>query len=349
MNVCLHVLLPGPPDTPTGGFVYDRWVLHALRRAGRLASLIVVPGAWPEPSVPTVSAAERAVASLPEGAALLIDGLAFSPLLEVFEAASRRLSLVVLVHHPLADETGLTQDARDRLFERERRALALALVQGVIVTSATTAHRLSDFAVPSERVRVVRPGVDLSRMGGLGTRRRPVEVPTLLCVAALTPRKGQDVLLRALGELRCLRWQLRLVGPPRDRAFAGRLRRLARALGLQRRVALVGPVTPTQLPSEYRNADLFVLPSHYEGYGIVVAEAAAYGLPIVASDAGAIAEAATGSRHSLVPPGNPRSLARALRPHLVSRRPRSHRPTQGRSWNDVGRDLLSAIDDLCLR
>jgi glycosyltransferase involved in cell wall biosynthesis len=337
-------LLPGPPDTPTGGFVYDRWLLHALRRAGRLASLIVVPGAWPEPSVPTVSAAERSVASLPEGAALLIDGLAFSPLLEVFEAASRRLSLLALVHHPLADETGLANDARDRLFERERRALAL--VQGVIVTSATTARRLTDFAVPAERIRVVRPGVDVGRLTGVGTCRRPVGAPTLLCVAALTPRKGQDVLLHALGELRRLRWQLRLVGPERDRAFAGRLRRLARVLRLERRVALIGAVTPPRLPSEYRNADLFVLPSHYEGFGIVVAEAAAYGLSIVASDAGAIAEAAAGSRHWLVPPGNPRSLARALRPHLVGRRPRRHRPTRARSWDDVGQDLLTALDEL---
>lgn len=336
--------MPGPPDTPTGGFVYDRWLLDTLRRAGRLASVIIVPGAWPEPSVPTVSAAERAVASLPEGAALLIDGLAFSPLLEVFESTSRRLSLVALVHHPLADETGLTDAARDRLFERERRALAL--VQGVIVTSATTARRLVDFAVPAERVRVVRPGVNVGRPIGVGTRPRLPGPPTLLCVAALTPRKGQDVLLRAMAELRCLRWQLRLVGPSRDPRFAGRLRRLARILRLERRVSFVGALPAAQLPSEYRNADLFVLPSHYEGFGIVVAEAAAYGLSIIASEAGAIAEAAAGSRHWLVPPAKPRSLARALRPHLVSRRAPRPRPTPARSWDDVGRDLLSALDEL---
>ena len=104
-----------------------------------------------------MSAAERALAALPDGAALLVDGLAFSPLLEVFEAARRRLRLLVLVHHPLADETGLTGNARDRLFERERRALSL--VRGVVVTSATTARRLADFAVPAGRIRVVLPGV----------------------------------------------------------------------------------------------------------------------------------------------------------------------------------------------
>ncbi|HYN38953.1 MAG TPA: glycosyltransferase family 4 protein [Rhodospirillales bacterium] len=338
----MHVLLPGPPETPTGGFVYDRQMLRALRRCGRLDSLIILPGGWPEPGAATVAAAERALAALPAGATLLIDGLAFSPLLEVIEAARGRPAVFVLVHHPLADETGLAADTRARLFERECRALALA--QGVIVTSATTARRLADFAVPGERIRVVRPAVDAARCGG---GRRGYGAPRLLCVATLTPRKGQDVLLRALAGLRRRSWRLRLVGPERDRAFAGRLRRLAGALRLSDRIDFAGAVTPAGLPAVYRAADLFVFPSHHEGFGIVVAEAAAYGLPIVASDAGAIAEAAAGSRHRLVPPGDAGALARAIRPHLNGRRPAERRRiAPWRTWQQAGAEFLAALDAL---
>lgn len=341
----LYVLLPGPPETPTGGFVYDRQMLRVLRRAGRLAGVLVLPGAWPEPGAATVAAAATSLSALPDGAALLVDGLAFSPLLEVFQAEADRLRLLALVHHPLADETGVTGGDRERLFDRERQALAL--VQGVVVTSATTARRLKDFAVPAERIRVVRPGIERDVTGSHGRRPGPLR---LLCVASLTPRKGQDVLLRALAELRRLPWRLRLVGPARDRAFAGHVRRLTQVLRLDDRVEFVGAVTPAALPSEYRLADVFVLPSHHEGFGIVVAEAAAYGLPIVASDAGAIAEAAAGSRHWLVQPGDPPGLAQALRPRLTAAPVHRRRPAaRRRTWDDAGRDLLAALDAFAIR
>ncbi len=118
-------------------------------------------------------------------------------------------------------------------------------------------------------------------------RVRPV-IP--LCVASLARRKGQDVLLRALARLRSFRWRLLLVGPAREADFLGRLRRLARRIA-SRQIVFTGAVSEARLARLYRLANLFVLPSYYEGYEIAVAEAAAHGLPVVASDAGAIPEA----------------------------------------------------------
>ena len=83
---------------------------------------------------------------LPDGARLIVDGLAFSPLLDAFAAEAERLPIYALVHHPLCDETGLAPKQRTKLFERERQALALA--HGVVVTSRHTAARLADFGVP---------------------------------------------------------------------------------------------------------------------------------------------------------------------------------------------------------
>jgi glycosyltransferase involved in cell wall biosynthesis len=173
----------------------------------------------------------------------------------------------------------------------------------------------------------------------------------LLCVASLARRKGQDVLLRALARLRRFRWRLLLVGPERDAAFAGRLRRSAHHLGIAGRIVFAGAVGAARLARLYRLADLFVLPSYYEGYGIAVAEAAARGLPVVASDAGAIPEAIVGARHRLVPPGDVAALADALRGFLVARRAiggdwRAPTDARPRSWAGVGREFLAALDGL---
>lgn len=344
-----HFLLPGSPEIPTGGFVYDRHMLRALRTAGRLAGTIVLPGGYPRLSDASRAAGAQAVERLPDGASAIIDGLAFSPLLEAFAAATSRLALYSLVHHPLVDETELPATIRGRLYERERQALALA--RGVVVTSEHTALRLADFGVPAARIRVVRPGVEVA------PRRRDTRSPkgahsvVLLCVASLTRRKGQDVLLYALARLRSFRWWLLLVGPEREAAFAGRLRRLARHLGIAGRIVFAGAVNETRLARLYRVADLFVLPSHYEGYGIAVAEAAAHELPVVASDAGAIPEAIAGARHRLVPPGDVPALADTLRGFLVARRAiggnwRAPTDARPRSWAAAGHDFLAALDSL---
>jgi glycosyltransferase involved in cell wall biosynthesis len=344
-----HFLLPGSPETPTGGFAYDRHMLRVLRAAGRLAGAVVLPGGYPHLSEATRVAGERAVEGLPDGASVIIDGLAFSPLLEAFAAATSRLSLYALIHHPLGDETGYPAAVRGRLYERERQALALA--RGVVVTSEHTALRLTAFGVPAGRIRVVRPGVDGASHGLRMAATSRVHPVVLLCVASLTSRKGQDVLLRALARLRRFHWRLLLVGPERDPAYAGRLRRSARHLGIQGRIVFAGAVGIARLARLYRTADLFVLPSHHEGYGIAVAEAAAHGLPVVASDAGAIPEAIVGARHRLVPPGDVPALADTLRGFLVARRaiggdwrpPTDVRP---RSWTAAGREFLVALDGL---
>ena len=338
----MHVLLPGSPATPTGGFTYDRHMLTALRRANCLDDVIVLPGAWPEPAAATVALAGRRIAALPDGAALLVDGLAFSPLLEVFERVAGRLALFVLVHHPLGDETGRAAETQARRLARERQALALA--RGVIVTSATTASRLADaYGFPPGRIRVVRPGVGRRGGGSWPRRRRDEQVPVLLCVAILAPRKGQDVLLRALARLRRQHWRLRLVGLARDRVFARRLRRLALALGLAGRVAFVGAVPKALLADEYRAASLFVLPSRHEGFGIAPLEARAAGLPVVASDAGALAEALAGTGACLVPAGDAAALARALRAHLGGGAGAAARPVRPHTWEDAGRAFVAAL------
>jgi glycosyltransferase involved in cell wall biosynthesis len=216
-----------------------------------------------------------------------------------------------LVHHPLALEAGLTPQQGRALFDSERRALAT--VRGVIVTSAATARQLTSYDVTAERVHVVTPGTDpapLATGSGADPLCRGV---SLLCVATLIPRKGHVVLIEALRGLQDRAWTLHCVGSATwDADTADAVRSVIAEHGLNDRVRLHGEVPAGVLQSMYGQADAFVLPSYFEGYGMALAEALAHGLPVVSTTAGAIPDTVPGHAGVLVPPGDAVALRTAL-------------------------------------
>lgn len=263
---------------------------------------------FPTPTRASLEHAGQVLAAIPDGGLVLVDGLAFGAMPDLAEAEGSRLRLVALVHHPLAAETGHPPDLAEALQAAETRALAQARL--VLATSRSTAALLRDYGVESGRVRVVEPGTDpapLAQGSGGGT-------PRLLCVAALIPRKGHDLLLRALAELKDRPWHLDCVGSQdRDPAWAESLVRLIDRLGLAGRVSLLGPLDDAGLMERYAAADLFVLPSRFEGYGMAFAEALVRGLPILAARAGAVGETVPPGAGLLVPPEDAAALGQRLR------------------------------------
>ena len=343
-----HVVLPGgvdDPATPSGGNTYDRRLCDGLL-ATRDVHEIAVPGDWPRPEPPARSALAAALAGLPGGAVVLLDGLVASAVPELLEECRDRVRPVVLMHLPLGDETGLPPDEARALTESEHRALHASVA--VIVTSEAAAHRIARLhGLPSERVRVAPPGVDPA----------PPAVPSpgggrLLCVAAVTPRKGQDVLVEALSRCADVEWTCRCVGAL-DRApeFAAEVTAWAGG-----RVAFAGPLWGADLDAAYAAADLFVLPSRAETYGMVVTEALARGLPVLASDVAGVPEAlgtAPGGTvpGELLPPGDPDALAAAIRRWLTDpdwraalrAAARARRDTL-RGWDETVRRVAEVLD-----
>ncbi len=200
------------------------------------------------------------------------------------DRASGRLALVALVPTARSRTRAASKPVLRRCLLASERA-ALAAVRLAITTSAFTARRLLDFGLRTERIRWVEPGV-----APLSLAAADGEPPRLLCVGSLTPRKGQDVLVRALARVRELPWQCTLIGSrTRHPAYASAVAELVRATGLEDRIQLAGEWDDTALHQAYAAADLFVLPSHHEGYGMVVAEALAAGLPVLSTTGGALA------------------------------------------------------------
>ena len=101
------------------------------------------------------------------------------------------------------------------------------------------------------------------------------------------PRKGHDVLLRALARLLDLDWHLTIAGGARDAVHANSLRALAEELKIAQRVTFAGEVQGDALEALWQRADFFALATHYEGYGMAVAEALKRGLPVVVTSGGA--------------------------------------------------------------
>ncbi|MDX1605987.1 MAG: glycosyltransferase family 4 protein [Candidatus Competibacterales bacterium] len=304
----LHFLLPGDPDSRTGGYRYDARILAGLAARGWTVHRHRLDASFPHPTAEALDQAARVLAALPDNARVMIDGLAGGALPGPLRTHAERLRLVLLVHHPLALETGLDHDRRARLYDSERAALAAA--RRVIVTSPHTRRALADYGVAAERIGVVVPGTNPAPLAQGSDWREP----RLLCVASLTPRKGHETLFRALAQLAGLPWRLRCVGGAHYHPeTAARLEQLSSTAGLAGRIELAGEYDDEGLARAYDEADLFVLASHYEGYGMVLSEALARGLPVVATTGGAIPDTVPPDAGFLVPPGDPHALAMVLR------------------------------------
>lgn len=297
--------VPGDIDTQSGGYSYDRRLMLELRLQGRSVRHLELGASFPNPSATDTAHAASALADLPADCVLIIDGLALGAM-EPGVIAGLKPELVALVHHPLALEGDLDPMRRDYLVETERANLRHA--KRVIVPSPHTAQLLvRDYAVPWERITVARPGIDRPDKAA-----PPSDPPLILSVGIQLPRKGHDVLLRALASIRQLPWQAVIVGPALDAQYAAMLLGLTRELDLLERVTLTGALSAAGLSELYLSASLFALATRFEGYGMVFGEAMAHGLPIVSCNVGAVPDTIPAAAALLVEPDNPIAFAAAL-------------------------------------
>jgi glycosyltransferase involved in cell wall biosynthesis len=334
LNTDLYFIIPGKLSTLTGGYAYDRQIIAALQGMGTRVHAVELSDKFPDPDTEAMTQAAALMAAMPDGAMVLADGLAWGTMDSIAQTECQRLKIIALCHHPLAFESGLSTAQQVALFRSEKTALELSAA--VVVTSQATADLLvKAYGVAAAKVTVALPGTQQQTFAACQG-----DPPILLTVATLTQRKAHDVLIDALSRITHLPWAARFVGGDEfDPAWAAHLRKMTGALGLDERIRFTGSVA--DLTPDYKNADLFVLPSRFEGYGMVFAEALAFGLPIVAARAGAVPDVVPESAGVLVNADDPTALALALHQILSDK----HRYQQLRMGAQIAAKTLPTWQD----
>jgi glycosyltransferase involved in cell wall biosynthesis len=373
----LYFAVPGDIETRTGGTIYDKKVMAGLRAMGWAVEHLAWPASFPYPTAGDLENVRQSLASCPDGALVLIDGLAFGAIPDVAAVEARRLRLVALVHHPLALETGLDPETAERLADSERQALTRA--RAIVVTSALTAATLAlDYDVEIERITIATPGIDKPLVSSSFPRKREsmVEprdggsmdsrfrgnddggkcdaaggyIPQILSVGTIMPRKAHDVLVESLARIADLDWHCTIAGSlDHSPETVIDLRNLISGYSMGYRIDLIGNID--DLDPLYRASDLLVSSSRYEGYGMAIAEAMAYGLPVVAARVGAVPDLVGPDAGLLVPVDDPDAMAAALRTLLTDPAERAKLAAGAAkasrafaSWADTAATIASALD-----
>jgi glycosyltransferase involved in cell wall biosynthesis len=343
-------LIPGDIAAPTGGYAYARRILPLM--AGHRVDLhhVALPGGFPHPSKAELALTRETLEACDDDAVLLFDGLALGamPPQQIAPLGTR---IVALVHHPLGLESGLDAARAKTLIENETAVLALC--GRVVATSQLTAETLAaDFDVPTDAITVAEPGTDPAPAAEGSAPGAPL---SLVAVGAVSPRKAYPLLVEALAACEAHKpWHLTIIGAhDRDAAETAKLHETIARHQLDSRVTLAGAVDDAALAAHYHGADIFVSASLYEGYGMVLAEAMARGLPMVVSTGGAAAQTAPDDAALKVPPGDAGALSTALSRIIndeALRRQLAEASTHAGAalprWHDTARIVANVIRDI---
>lgn len=254
--------------------------------------------------------------------------------------------------------------------EGERRVLEMA-DQVVVATLAEQSQLEFLYHADTRKLRVVPPGVDLSRFYPIQKDEAkavigvPPEDQIILFVGRIEPLKGVDTLLHALAQIQsskiencCPHYLVIIGGDPEATQESmtgemGRLQQLAGELGIKDLVLFLGKRSQDSLPYYYSAADVVVVPSHYESFGMVALEAMACGAPVIASQVGGLAFLVKDGVTGFVIPNNePPLLADRLVDILSNKDMQMRLGQQGEleaknySWDQIAARIFSIYDDL---
>ena len=330
----VELIVPGDIEMRSGGYIYDSQIMRGLQAAG-----------W-QTTVHSLEAADASetFASFRDDRVVVIDGLALTDLVDLIRAHTQRLQIVALVHHPVALEGDHSAADAQRLHALE--CIALAHVTAIICTSQWTAAELRRYGVDAP-ITVVEPGTREFTAQRVAPVQPPSHERQLLCVASLIPRKAHDILIESLARLENFAWHLHCVGDTtRNAKYAASITQLINEKNLNTCISLHGEVPDDELATFYSRADLFVLASRLEGYGMVLTEALSYGLPIIACDAGAVSDTLADSNAQLVTPNDAGAFHAALNSWFTGEHQRAPTPTTAvRTWSEASAAFANALSE----
>ncbi len=331
----LALVIYGSLDTVSGGYLYDRMLVQHLREQGDEVEIVSLP--WRNYAVHLTQNFAPQLRNWRGYDAILQDELNHPSLFianriikrspgfsrDHFRAPANQVGasrawtpnirippVISIVHHLRASEQRPAwQNAFYRLIERSY----LSSVDGFVFNSHTTQKAVEALVGSGHSSVVAYPAG--SRFGAavsIDTIRKRAARPgplKLLFVGNVIPRKGLHTLLEALRQIET-GWELNVIGSlATDPAYAAELQRRAPP-----HVNFLGSVSDAQITNYYSQSHALVVPSSYEGFGIVYLEGMGFGLPAIASTKGGASEIITHSRDGfLVKPDDPAALATHIR------------------------------------
>ena len=305
----IGLIIYGSLDTLSGGYYYDRRLVQYLRDQREQVQIIPLPWrSYPRHLVDNLHF------RLPAGLDVLIQDELNHPSLIRANQQKRAFPVISLVHHLRCSEDH--PRPMRRVYEQVEKAY-LRSVDGFIFNSHTTREVVQNLTGTRLPQLVAYPPTD--RFGQavtpsqVQTRSQQAGPLRVVFVGNVIPRKGLHTLLHALAQATS-RPVLDVIGSlEADPACATAMRGLAQRLALQDRVTFHGKLHDEALAGLLANAHLLVVPSSYEGFGIVYLEGMSFGLPAIGTTAGAAPEIiAEGRNGFLTRPGDERTLAHRL-------------------------------------
>ncbi len=289
----VHFLITGDIHSLTGGYLYNMHMINGLMGKGHIVN---------------VSGTDHRhhLKKLPHGSLVIVDSLVLASLYPIVREFGDSLKFLGLIHLPAS--YNVLSGLHGKLADAE--LTALNHMRQVIVTGQFTFDLLCNVGLNPASICLVEPGTD-----HFPRKKRYKPVPSeLLCIANYSALKAQDVLIRALYGLTAWNWSLHLYGDKgRDKEYTEALISLIRQLKMEHRIIMHGTVERNEISTVFLNADLFLMPSLFESYGMALTESLAHGIPVVTTSAGNIPYTVPAGMGLLTEPGNEEQLADAIR------------------------------------
>jgi len=292
----IGLLVYEPLKDQSGGYLYDRKVIDYLRTQGHETLVYTFP-------FEAGKVIEDRVDLLLEDELCYKDLLAFNLHLK----KKTPIPVIAIVHHLKCLES--IPHPED---EREKEKNFLQSCNAAIVNSTATFEEIRKLGINLPAL-IAKPGCDHFRLPSGFERKIPQNHFKLLSIGNLIHRKGFHLILEALEGLPEFSWELYIAGDETwDANYAGLLKR--KAGRFKNKVKFLGKISGEYLSQFYLHSDIFVLPSYFEGFGMVIAEAIFHRLPVIASRVGGIPEIVQDRNEGiLIPPGDKFALEQALR------------------------------------
>lgn len=327
----IRFLVPGNVRHGSGGNKYNAKLAEHLTALGATVDTVTVDGDWP---VGSPADRQRFADMLDGGTTVIADGLVASGAPEeIAGAVSAGTKVWILSHMALAGHSDL-------------EAKALAAATGIICPSSHAAAEL-EAKHGTQNIVIAKPGTD-NADASAGS-----EPKHIVAVAALLPNKCQTLLVQALSRVQDLAWTAALIGSQdADPGYAARVRAAVEHYGLESRISITGELTGDALEEQWHAADLSVLISRSESFGMSVTESLAHGVPVlVRRGTGAVealGDTRAGTALDLSDPGKLASTLRSwLTDHAQQQTWRNAAMTARghlKGWGSTAAIVLKALD-----